>query len=432
MSETSTPARAGNGPAGSGFLTGYSLAVIPCALVGALLSGYLLYLHYFTGSHSSVFFRLCSIGAFDCARVSASRYATLFGVPLASFGLLLYLFALVSVVLLYAFRRSREFVVFLAVLSFWLYAVAAFSVIPLAYISAFKIRSFCLFCVITWVCNAGLLFAAYVAVSRLGGEGGLSRTLNEEARDSLKELTGNIAPLLVMALMMALGIVSIAAMSLGMSSRAEMLQMREGLRMEDEILSNFYLRPQSGIDLRGVPVAYGSPSAKVTIVEYFSFDCSVCRRAKDVLKAIVDKYPGKVRVYLKNYPPDVSCIAPNPAMEPNPACRAALLSIALRGSRAYMNFVEYLMSQRLHISPQMIEVALANSGVNRAALQSLMPESEAVRILAGEITEAGSLRIEGTPTFVVNGRALPSGLPPFYFFDRLIGMEVNRVYGQGR
>ncbi len=402
-------------------------ALVVFAVIGALFAGYLLYIHDNAATHGSALFKICSVGVFDCGRVAGSRYSIFLGVPVAGYGLLFYLF-LIFLFAISAISEKTEFRHFLYNGIFLISLAGVVCILPLAYISAFKIRAFCLFCLFTWICNIGVL-ASIVIMIRSAVESVSFREflgINLRFFDILQD---NVAPVAVVMMVFLILLGSLISLSLYFKVRSQVSQIQEGMKLEEEIMSQFYLRPQVNIDLKGVPLAYGSPNAKVTVVEYFNFDCPACRRSSAVMESLAIKYRGKVRFYMKHFPLDSECNRFMSRSDQGLACKAALVSIALRGTDKYKPFVDSIMRNNNPLSLPLIEISLANAGITREKLQKLMSEGAARKILLAEIEEAARFRPDGTPTFVINGRDLPSGLPPFAFFDRLIQMEVSRVYG---
>ncbi|HPB83702.1 MAG TPA: vitamin K epoxide reductase family protein [Spirochaetota bacterium] len=402
-----------------------------CALSGGIFfSGYLLYTHFLSVSSTSLLFRLCSSGLFDCDRVNSSPYASVFGVPLAAMGLIFYFSVLVLSVMARAVREDHLLTSFIYVVLFWISALSVAAILPLAYISTFTLATFCLYCMLTWVANI-VLFLVIVSGVKAMDNTGLWKSLETLHKNGILFL-GKIREYFFHLLQVCIVLVILSCAVLILSHyfhvRGSLMRIENGIRMEEEILANFYQREPVRIDLRGLPVMYGDPRAKVTIVEYFNFDCGVCRSASPLLKSLVEKYDGKVKLYLKNFPLDRKC---NPFIREEGdgiSCKAALVSIALRRNTAYKSFVEYLMSSRVPLSAPLLDVAMGNAGVTRDMLRKLMSEKEALKILISEVKETSQFNPDGTPTFVINGRPLPSGLPPVYFFDRIVQMEVNRMY----
>lgn len=400
---------------------------------GIFFSGYLLYTHFLSVSSTSLLFRLCSSGLFNCEMVNSSPYSAVLGVPLAAMGLIFYLTVLVLSVMARAGSGDVFLRSFINGILFWISALSVIAILPLAYISAFTLSAFCLYCMCTWAANIVVFLVILMEITSLEGTG-VRQSLVSVHKNGilfLGRIRENVFQILQICIVLGIISSSIFVLSEYLKVSGRIVRIENGIRMEEDILTNFYRNEPVRIDLRGVPVMYGDPRAKVTIVEYFNFDCGVCRSASPVMKALVEKYKGKVNLYLKNFPLDRKC---NPFIREEGnglACKAALVSIALRKDRAYRSFVEYLMASSVPLSPQLLKSAMGNAGATLDTLRGLMSEGDARKILISEIKETAQFNPDGTPTFVINGRAIPSGLPPVYFLDRLIQMEVNRMYCRG-
>ena len=78
----------------------------------------------------------------------------------------------------------------------------------------------------------------------------------------------------------------------------------EELRSKAGIRRSF---PYPDIPRVQVPVGEADPilgdaNAPVTIVQFAEYQCYYCNKASPTIDALVEKYPGKVRVVFKDYP----------------------------------------------------------------------------------------------------------------------------------
>jgi protein-disulfide isomerase len=217
--------------------------------------------------------------------------------------------------------------------------------------------------------------------------------------------------------------------SASLRQQRDLANIRENARMEEQAMDEYVRVRPVPLDFAGLPVYYGDPRAKVAVLEFFNFDCGVCRTASSVIKTIADRYPGRVKVYLKNYPLDGRCNRHVSDMGDGLSCRASIISVALQKSPHYAAYVSHIMSGRERLSKELILEALGKINVDAKKLGGYMDEQTAARILAAQTDAGAALGIQGTPTFVINGKALPSGLPPARFLDRVIRLEVDRAYG---
>lgn len=153
-------------------------------------------------------------------------------------------------------------------------------------------------------------------------------------------------------------------------------------------------------------VSLGNPAAPVTIVEYTDFECPYCRKSVAVMHQLLDRYPGQVRLVVKQTPLE---------MHPN-AMPAALMFEALArqgGDKAFKFYdLVYAEQERLEKDGQrFVEEAARMVGANVA--QALRDQqSDAVRArVAADLAEGQAFGFTGTPGFVVNGVALEGAHP---------------------
>lgn len=153
-------------------------------------------------------------------------------------------------------------------------------------------------------------------------------------------------------------------------------------------------------------VSLGNPSAPVTLVEYTDFQCPYCRQEVAVVGQLLARYPGKVRLVVKQMPLEI---------HPN-AMPAALMfeAVALQdGAKAFKLYeLMYAEQSRLVKEGQaFLEEAARRVGadVPRALRDQ---QSEAVRArVAADIAEGQAFGFGGTPAFLVNGVAVEGAQP---------------------
>lgn len=121
-------------------------------LVGLLTSAYLTFEH-FTGNATLA----CSVnGPIDCAKVTTSQWAYLFGIPVAVLGLVFFVVTL-GLVLPAVWRRSEAWLDRLR--AGWL-TVGLAMVLYLVWAELFRIRAICLWCTVVHV----VTFLLWIAV----------------------------------------------------------------------------------------------------------------------------------------------------------------------------------------------------------------------------------------------------------------------------
>jgi protein-disulfide isomerase len=166
-------------------------------------------------------------------------------------------------------------------------------------------------------------------------------------------------------------------------------------------------------------VSLGNPEAPVTIVEYTDFECPYCRQSVAVVHQLFERYPGQVRLVIKQTP-----------LENHPnAMPAALMfeALALQGGAKAFQFYELMYAEQPRLvadGQRFVEEAARRVGadVPRALRDQ---RSDAIRArVAADLAEGTAFGFTGTPAFLVNGVALEGAHPVDNFvpiIDRHLG-----------
>lgn len=148
--------------------------------------------------------------------------------------------------------------------------------------------------------------------------------------------------------------------------------------------------------------AFGPADAKVTVVEYFDYRCPYCKVAAPGYIELMEANPD-VRFVFREWP----ILDREGEITSQYAARAALVAHA---QGKYLPVHQALMAER-SLSIEAVDRILAENGVvigaNREALQS----APVAQVLADVQIGAGQMGLDATPTFFVNGRAMPSNDP---------------------
>lgn len=159
----------------------------------------------------------------------------------------------------------------------------------------------------------------------------------------------------------------------------------------------------------------GSPDAPITIVEFSDFQCPYCKLSVPVLKEIVTRYAGQVRVVYRDYP------GPN-----HPHARQAAEAAQCAGDQ--MKFWDYhdLLFQRQVADAGWDFVALANElQLDSTAFTSCLKTGRYRDEVLKDLRDAIQLGVSSSPTFFINGRPL-IGVHPLADFAVLIDPLLRR------
>ena len=146
----------------------------------------------------------------------------------------------------------------------------------------------------------------------------------------------------------------------------------------------------------------GDPNAKVHLVEFLDPACGTCAAFYPLVKGWMDQMPGQIRLSVRHVPFHSG------------ADYAVQVLEASRKQGKYWETLEALLANqqqwtRNHIVvPEMIAPAIADVGLDMDKLEADMNSIDVLRNMEQDRKDAVFLSISKTPTYFVNGRALPS------------------------
>lgn len=147
---------------------------------------------------------------------------------------------------------------------------------------------------------------------------------------------------------------------------------------------------------------FGPQNAPVTIVEFFDPACETCRAFYPIVKNLLKQYPNEVRLVIRYAP-----------FHHGSDQVVKLLEASKRQDRYWPVFEMVLATQPMwadHTNPN-VEAAYkaaeqAGLDIGRALADAGTPAIASV--LQQDVEDLTALQVTKTPTFFVNGRALPS------------------------
>jgi protein-disulfide isomerase len=147
------------------------------------------------------------------------------------------------------------------------------------------------------------------------------------------------------------------------------------------------------IDVSQAPMK-GSPTAKVTLVEFVDYECPHCKRLQPVLRQIVDEFRGDVKVYFKNYP----------LPQHTNARLAAEAAVAADKQGKFWTFQDKLWDKQDELSPAEIEKIAKDSGLDVAKFRADLASDAVKARVQKDRDEGQALGIQATPTLFIDGR----------------------------
>ena len=164
----------------------------------------------------------------------------------------------------------------------------------------------------------------------------------------------------------------------------------------------------------GVSPVKGATSPVVTIVEFSDFECPFCKQAQSVLRQIVESYGREVRLVSKHLPLEGH-------RNSLPAARAAYCA----GEQdRFWQFHDAVFTAG-NLSPPVFEQIASELGLGLPKFQQCVASERSRAAVIKDIEAARLLRIESTPSFVVNGKVIKGALS-FAEFQRVIEQELSQ------
>jgi protein-disulfide isomerase len=146
----------------------------------------------------------------------------------------------------------------------------------------------------------------------------------------------------------------------------------------------------------------GNPDGAFTIVEFLDYQCGFCRRAHpDVAELLASD--GDIRWIVKEMP----ILGPGSEL----AARAAVATLIAEGPERYAALNDRLMRLQGQVDDASLDKALAEAGLDAAAIRARMHDPEVTRRLEATRALADDLAISGTPTFVFENQMVRGYLP---------------------
>lgn len=143
----------------------------------------------------------------------------------------------------------------------------------------------------------------------------------------------------------------------------------------------------------------GNPKGDVTVVEFFDYNCSWCKRGLPEVLALI-KEDENVRLVMKEFP----IFGDNSEY----AARAALAS-AEQGK--YWDFHLALLSHEGKVSKQTVDEIAVAKGLDLARLKTDMEKPEIHANIERNRQIGRAMAIDGTPAFIVDGTVIPGYVP---------------------
>ena len=367
----------------------------------------------------------CHLNAhFNCEAVNASEWSSVFGVPVASYGIFFYTLLLLGSVCATAKERILSLQTWSGIVLV-LSTIASFLSIALFVISEIFIGALCLMCIGLYLVNfitlcfvwlsgwrgrfgQGLRYGLAEGIRLVGVVLGLSKA--EAPTSPWRIRVVSLLALLVAVVSVILQEVLYESYASQETPEVDPLQQWENAPMT-----------QFALDLNGGAFgdySLGDPSAPIQIVEFADYECPACKMMHGLMKKLPEKYQGKYLFVFKNYPLDKSC---NPEMERELhefACIAAFFSRCAgeQGKFWEANSILFLRdAEKGELSLEsLVNDGSKEIGLDDAALRECMASDRYRGKMIRDIKAGSAAELQGTPSVWVNGKLVSQPSPAVF------------------
>lgn len=342
---------------------------------------------------------MCNINeVLNCDAVTASKFSSLLGVPVALWGVmtnlvLLYFLAVTRFNLVQEPDRTSRYALLLS-------GVTLVASVVMGVISITAMSNLCIFCISTYVLSiVGFAFAW------MGAEDVSAENISNDIKDIFTTEKW------VAGFLLSIPAFSFLANIMYLESHG----LSDMEKMAKEKVAYWQVAPQQNFDLtKGLTLQKGTEEPVMTIVEFADFRCGHCKQAAGPLHTFTKNHPD-VRLIFKPFPLDGTC---NEAMKGGGdgiSCGLAFATlcsekIAQKGWVAH----DYIFENQEDITRMMnldknLESIAQVTGIKLEELTACVKSTEVPEIVRNTAKEGEVANIRGTPAVFVNGKLLDGG-----------------------
>lgn len=377
-------------------------------LLGLALSVHLCKIYYDANFNPYALSSFCSVTDFvDCDGVAKTPYSQFFGIPLSLWGVFLYSFIFLMLFakklakfklfrFMEVFKNPQSYIFSLGLLSFCISAC-------LAGLSIFEIHKICVLCIATYLVDLALAIIAK----------DMEKPLLFEIKQSISDFLDAVK--IKKYLIAFISVVVVFAGFLTYTSVSNVLTPQ---------IKNMKIKFTSDKKYKSEGNVMGASDAKVTIHEYFDYNCASCYMLGITLERVMNELDG-VKIVQHNMPLDSAC---NPLMQTGGhqgSCQLARYALAAKKQGLFREVHEILFDKTPSSEAEIIQLLKQLKPLDVKQLKADANSDEIKAELKQEIEEAISKEIEATPTIIINMEKITGNLPYYDLKEKLIKLGAT-------
>lgn len=354
--------------------------------------------------------------------VTAGRFGSVLGIPVAAIGFAGALGTLACAVMAFRRRASRH-----DGYRSLLFALASFSLLASVVMGTFSVieGSFCPFCVAWYGLNTGLFIAAWFV-----------RNPDMAMGDMLDDLLGNdvFVPLGVFGFALAGAVYWHHAFLNEQQAEQDADVAANAPEIAAAILQKnktFEREPVDVLKMRDNPTklvggATGE-QADVVIVEFGDFQCPFCKKLWTGMEEYLDTTDRSIRLHFAHYPLNDAC---NPGINDlHPfACQAAVAAVCSAKQDSFWKFGDVVFENQESLERGDLVDYAKEAGLDVDAFETCLDDPKSMGQVRWDIGMGNKADLSGTPTFFINGYSVVGAFPP-PILDELIRQILEHDAG---
>lgn len=368
-------------------------------LIGFLLTIKLAVIYYDSNFNPYALPSFCSVNEFvDCDGVAQTIHSQFFGIPLAYWGMFLYLFMFFMIFVdklkqikflgfLEVFKHPISYISTLGFISFFISMI-------LAAVSIWEIKKVCILCFCTYFIN---LIIAIIATD-------FSVGITESFKASIKDF---IEAIKIKKYLITFIILAVLASGFLVFTTTSYIFTPQVKRYE--ALVKYSKMKENPFKVNGNIL--GDKNAKLVVYIYTDYRCPICKTYNVITHRAAQEIGGFKMVH-KNLPLDMECNKYLTKPFHEGSCMLAKYAIAAENQDRFWDINSEFFDKEPKTEEDVLKLAKA-MGFDTIKLRQDANSEETKQKLLKDIDDSMALKIDGTPTIVINGKVY-TGIKPYY------------------
>jgi protein-disulfide isomerase/uncharacterized membrane protein len=356
--------------------------------LGAALAFYATQLTYNIESQGIVEASGCSLNDFvNCDVANASSYAKMWGVPVAWFGFLFYLFSGLSALFAATASNTRQPASFVA-----MSLVLAVGAVLFTFVKAYHLYELgvlCLVCLGMYVANFGILGTLSMGLG-YGPVGFVGFLKDWVARVRGAESETGFEPQIVKT-----GVFALAVFGIGFAWGLNHARDITGGVDVAAAVAGHFRGPVYDVQTDPDASIWGNPDAAIEIVEFADFQCPACAQSAFHLRPTLFEFEDDVKVVFMNYP--LTQIH-------SQAMNAARASVCAEDFGDFWTYHDEVFKNQAVLQPTLFTSIASDLGWDERAFAECMVSEEVAARVDGDVEKGRTAQVSGTPSLYINGR----------------------------